>query len=54
MERKRREIRVKHEAGVPEQVAGALRTERELERLIAGEEKPDPGAVKEVAGGCSW
>jgi hypothetical protein len=48
MERKRREIRVRHEAGVPEEVAGALRTERELERLIAGEEKPDAGAVKEV------
>lgn len=48
MERKRREIRVRHEAGVPEEVVGALRTERELERLIAGEEKPDAGAVKEV------
>lgn len=48
MERKRREIRVRHEAGVPEEVAGALRTERELERLIAGEEKVDQRAVAEV------
>jgi len=48
MERKRREIRVRHEAGAPEEVVRALRTERELKRLIAGEVKPDAAAVKAV------
>jgi hypothetical protein len=48
MEKKRRPIQVKHEAGAPAEVVTALRTERELQRLIAGQEKPDAAAVKTV------
>lgn len=48
MERDRRQIQVRHAAGAPEEVVATLKTERELEKLIAGEEKPDAAAVNAV------
>lgn len=44
----RREIQVRHEAGVPENVAAVIRTERELEKLIAGESAADTRQIHAV------
>lgn len=46
--RSKREIVVRHEAGVPENVAAVIRTERELEKLIAGESAADTRQIHAV------
>ena len=43
-----REIRVRHAAGAPESVAAVIRTERELEKLIAGESTADTRQISAV------
>ena len=43
-----RPIRVRHAEGAPESVAAAIRTERELERLIAGEAPADTRQIQAV------
>lgn len=44
----RREIVVRHAAGAPESVTAAIRTERELEMLIAGESTADTRQISAV------
>lgn len=44
----RREIQVRHAAGAPESVAAVIRTERELEKLIAGESTADTRQISAV------
>jgi hypothetical protein len=44
----RREIQVRHAPGAPDAVAAVIRTERELEKLIAGDAPPDTRQIKTV------
>ena len=44
----RREIVVRHAAGAPEGVAAVIRTEQELEKLIAGESSADTRQINAV------
>lgn len=46
--RSKREIVVRHSAGAPEAVAAVIRTERELEKLIAGESAADTREISAV------
>jgi hypothetical protein len=46
--RKAREIQVRHAAGAPEAVVAAIRTERDLEKLIAGESAADTRQIAAV------
>lgn len=44
----RREIHVRHAEGAPESVIAAIRTERELEKLIAGEGEANKSQINSV------
>jgi hypothetical protein len=46
--RPNREIHVRHAEGAPEAVISAVKTERELQRLIAGEGAVDKSQISEV------
>ena len=46
--RPNREIHVHHAEGAPEAVISAVKTERELQRLIAGEGAVDKSQISEV------
>ncbi|MEN3942253.1 hypothetical protein WJU23_13225 [Prosthecobacter sp. SYSU 5D2] len=43
-----RQVQVRHAAGLPEPVGKSIQNERELERLIQGEDKPDLKQIQAV------
>ncbi len=48
--RLREKVHLRHDSGLPEPIGRKLKTEREVERLIQGEDKPDLKQIQTVVG----